>query len=210
MPTKKVAKKEETKAVAKKPEAKVVAKKEVAKKPEAKAVAKKLEKLDLYKVAHELCTEFDLSQEPETFWSEAELKVYITAAAKKIIPEDVISDFIKESLKEIKFDLNAHLDSIREERSKTEGSDKKEKKAPREKKEKTAKELDEFGYTVGTKMNLFAQAIAKKPMTMDEVKELPWNTNKAPYPGTWKDLVTKGFGVKTADGKLSIVKKAKK
>jgi hypothetical protein len=197
MPTKKVVgkeiKKEETKPVAKK-----VVKKEVK------------EKVDLYKAAHELFTQFDLSQAPETYWKEAELKTYILAAAKEIIPEDVITDSIKEALKEVKFDLEKHLSGKREDRSKTEGSDKKDKKAPRERKEKTAREQDEFGYTVGTKMSLFAQAIAKKPMTMDEVKELPWNTNKAPYPGTWKDLVERGFGVKTSDGKLSIVKKAKK
>ena len=74
------------------------------------------------------------------------------------------------------------------------------------KKEKATvtKEKDEFGFTVGSKLNFFANAIKEKPMTMKEVCAAPWNKAKMTYYSDFKKLVDIGVGIKTPDGKMAI------
>jgi len=81
-------------------------------------------------------------------------------------------------------------------------------KAAKGKSAKASKEVikDAYGFTVGSKASMFCLAIKKKAMTMAEVRELPWNENKAAYSGTFAKLKRDGFGVKKEDGKMTIVK----
>ena len=74
------------------------------------------------------------------------------------------------------------------------------------KKEKATvtKEKDEFGFTVGSKLNLFANAIKEKPMTMKEICAASWNKGGATYYSTFKKMVDMKVAVKDKDGKMAI------
>ena len=71
------------------------------------------------------------------------------------------------------------------------------------KKEKTT---DEFGFIVGLKSNIFANAIKETPMTMKEVRKADWNTTGNQTYGCWGELVKMGAGIKIEDGKMAIKK----
>jgi len=77
------------------------------------------------------------------------------------------------------------------------------------KKEKVTRngiEKDEFGFRIGSKMNLFAKAISEKSLTMGEVKELPWNEKKATYFGTFSKLKKEGKAAIDENKKMFVVK----
>jgi len=81
---------------------------------------------------------------------------------------------------------------------------KKEKKNTAGTTEKIKKEKDEFGFTVGSKLNLFANAIKEKPMTMKEICAASWNKGGATYYSTFKKMVDMKVAVKDKDGKMAI------
>ena len=89
---------------------------------------------------------------------------------------------------------------IKKEKKNTAGTTEKIKKE----KATVTKEKDEFGFTVGSKLNFFANAIKEKPMTMKEVCAAPWNKAKMTYYSDFKKLVDIGVGIKTPDGKMAI------
>ena len=89
---------------------------------------------------------------------------------------------------------------IKKEKKNTAGTTEKIKKE----KATATKEKDEFGFTVGSKLNFFANAIKEKPMTMKEVCAAPWNKAKMTYYSDFKKLVDIGVGIKTPDGKMAI------
>jgi len=65
----------------------------------------------------------------------------------------------------------------------------KKKKEPKEPKEpKPPKEKDEFGFTVGTKNNLFIQAIKETPMKMKDIRECEWNEKKITFYEIFKKM----------------------
>jgi len=72
-------------------------------------------------------------------------------------------------------------------------------------KAKPSAEKDEFGFVVGTKKSLFANAIKEKPMTMSQVQKLKWNENGATYNGTFAELKRAGKAYKE-DGIMYIGK----
>jgi hypothetical protein len=66
---------------------------------------------------------------------------------------------------------------------------------------------DEFGFRMNSNKHHFALAIkkaGKKGITMADVRELPWNTNKAAYPSTLKELKDGGYA-KVTDGRIYFV-----
>jgi len=80
-------------------------------------------------------------------------------------------------------------------------------KEPKENKKSTVKK-DDFGYTVGSKANLFAKSINNKTgKTMKEVKELEWNDKFATFYDTFNRLVEKGLAEKDEKtNKMKIIK----
>jgi hypothetical protein len=76
---------------------------------------------------------------------------------------------------------------------------------PKEKKEKVVKEKvgeDEFGYRLNTKSHFFVEELKKGPIAMKDIKECPWNDNKATYFGTFSALKKVGAVSKDEDGKM--------
>jgi len=65
------------------------------------------------------------------------------------------------------------------------------------------KNKDEFGFTIGTKNNLFVEAIKTKPMTMAEIKKAEWNKSNGTFYQLWKTIEASGKGKK--DGKAMII-----
>ena len=126
-------------------------------------------------------------------------------------PEEAI-DFWEENLDHFAEPAPPEKEKEEEEKpkKKAQGKEKPAEKKETSKKDKKEEILpdsdsrDEFGFKVGSKASLFAKSIKEKPMTMAEVKNLEWNTNKATYPATWKMLRDKGFGYKEEGGKMCI------
>lgn len=85
---------------------------------------------------------------------------------------------------------------------------KKKKKAAKKKKEPSAPrtdvEKDEFGFVVGSKNHMFAQAIKEKPLTMKEVRELPWNTSKTTHYDAYNKMKRNGQAARHDDGRMYI------
>jgi colicin import membrane protein len=65
------------------------------------------------------------------------------------------------------------------------------------------KEKDEFGFTKGSKDGEFAKFLSTGPKTMKEIRE---KFNRTFY-HAFADLVSRGHGKKTEDGKMEVVKK---
>jgi hypothetical protein len=84
--------------------------------------------MDHYKVAKQLFQVLDLTEAPETNWSEEETKDYIGVAAKQILPEDQLPDDLKAALVELGFDLKEQVKKVNKARSTIEGKKEKEKK----------------------------------------------------------------------------------
>ena len=101
--------------------------------------------MDLYKTAKQLFQVLDLTEAPETNWSDEETKGYIEAAAKQILPEDQIPDDLKGALAELGFDLMEQVKEVNKARSTIEG---KREKPVKEKKEKIVKEKETNGVNI--------------------------------------------------------------
>ena len=56
---------------------------------------------------------------------------------------------------------------------------------------------------VPSRNELFLQAITKKPLTMKEVKALPWNKTHGTFYSFFKILVAEGKAKKTDEGKMT-------
>jgi hypothetical protein len=89
-------------------------------------------------------------------------------------------------------------------------ADKKKKEVIKEKfmdkkMNKTEKEKDEFGYTVGTKVSKFVNAIKKRALTMQAVTELPWNDTNSKFDGDFSKLKNRGLAAKDDKGRMYII-----
>jgi len=73
-------------------------------------------------------------------------------------------------------------------------------------KERVPRNVDEFGFTVGSKRSKFAQMLKSGPKTMSEINKAPWNDGKMKFSKTFELMVSKGFAV-LKDGKMSLVAK---
>lgn len=69
------------------------------------------------------------------------------------------------------------------------------------KKQETKK--NDYGFRVGSKADLFLESVlkGKKGISMEEVKALPWNENKATYFGYAARLIKQG-AIKRDEGKF--------
>ena len=121
--------------------------------------------------------------------------------AVESIPEKVENDIPAE----VTIFYNALVDQLEAQVAETK-KDKPEKvDKPKEKKEKVVKEKvgeDEFGYRLNTKSHFFVEELKKGPIAMKDIKECPWNDNKATYFGTFSALKKVGAVSKDEDGKM--------
>ena len=67
--------------------------------------------------------------------------------------------------------------------------------------------FNEFGFRVGTNRDLFCKSLVAKPKTMLEIQREKWNTACETFYDSWKKLVERGFGVRTPEGVMKILKK---
>jgi len=67
------------------------------------------------------------------------------------------------------------------------------------------KEVDEFGFRIGSRKNIFAEKIkkSKKGLTMAEVKAAAWSGYQTQY-GAWKKIMASGKGVIDKNKKMTI------
>lgn len=79
--------------------------------------------------------------------------------------------------------------------------------AKKETRRKSYGEMNEFGFRVGTNRDLFCKSLVAKPKTMIEIQREKWNVACETFYDTWKMLVERGFGVRTPEGVMKIVKK---
>ena len=94
-----------------------------------------------------------------------------------------------------------------EESKKEEGEEKKPKsktKAKKTTKTEGKKDVDEFGFSIKSQNHFFVMAIKKKPMTMTDIKSLPWNKKGSTFYSTWKKLQSMGIGNRDEKGKMNI------
>jgi len=124
---------------------------------------------------------------------------------EEVEKEEVEKEEVDEEVEEVLKEVEEKVEKVKKK------AEKKEKaKESGKKRILDPKDLDEFGlFPKDSKPAKFAAAIKKKPMKMAEIKKLEWNPTGASFYSPWKKLVAAGFGVKTNDGKLSIVKDKK-
>lgn len=67
-------------------------------------------------------------------------------------------------------------------------------KAKKDKSKKISNKKDEFGFVIGTKSNLFVEAIKLRPMTMAEIKKEKWNKAAGTFYQDWKEIMSSGKG----------------
>jgi hypothetical protein len=158
-----------------------------------KSIADKKELLDAFTVQMEGMSEEDQDRVPGAvdFYNE----VYSDEASKQEEKEPAPppADDKKEEKKEKKEAKATKKKAAKKPRKKKES---KEKKPPKQK--------DDFGYTVGTRNSLFAQAIKSQPMTMKEVRELPWNEKNVTFYEEFKKLKNSGKADKDEQGRMFI------
>lgn len=154
----------------------------------------------------------NLAKENEVVFDDLEIGDYKGAKGLKQLREDMLSvlgvedeedeEEEEEEQEEEEKPAKKSKGKKKEEPKKTE---KKEKPAQKKQEKNETKEKDEFGYTVGTKSHKFIESVRKQPMTMAEVRELPWNENKAAYNTTFGQMKKMGIMDRDENGIMYFV-----
>lgn len=119
---------------------------------------------------------------------------------KKFIGESQVK--VKDKLKD---KLKAKVKPVSVEKKKEEKTKKKVSSKPSDSRGRGV--MNEFGFRVGSNRDLFCQSLVAKPKTMTEIQREKWNTPCETFYDTWKKLVERGFGIRTPEGLMKIVKK---
>ena len=150
----------------------------------------------------------------------------VEAVEEEVVEEEVVEES-DEAVVEEEEVVEESVDEVEEAEAEVEVEDevvedvveeveKKKEKAPKPavdkvKKKEAAKENAKKDIkttsTTSSRNELFLQAITKKPLTMKEVKVLPWNKTHGTFYSFFKTLVAGGKGKKTEDGKFAVINK---